>query len=77
MNVHDIVRPRNGQRIPNGMITAPKTGHRSNFPIRGCHIVTPARRGMDYLEVTLGADGAGVRVRQILNKKLAAEGRSL
>ena len=34
-------------------------------------------RGMDYLEVTLGADGAGIFVRQILNKKLAAEGRSL
>ena len=34
-------------------------------------------RGMDYLEVTLGADGAGVRVRQILNKMLAAEGRSI
>ena len=33
-------------------------------------------RGMDYLEVTLGADGAGIKVRQILNKKLAAEGRS-
>ena len=34
-------------------------------------------RGMDYLEVTLGADGAGIFVRQILNKMLAAEGRSL
>ena len=34
-------------------------------------------RGLDYLEVTLGADGAGMFVRQILNKKLAAEGRSL
>ena len=34
-------------------------------------------RGLDYLEVTLGADGAGIRVRQVLNKKLAAEGRSL
>jgi len=34
-------------------------------------------RGMDFLEVTLGADGAGIRVRQLLNKKLKAEGRSL
>ena len=34
-------------------------------------------RGLDYLEVTLGADGAGVKVRQLLNSKLAAEGRSL
>ena len=34
-------------------------------------------RGLDYLEVTLGADGAGIKVRQILNKKLAAEGRPL
>ena len=34
-------------------------------------------RGMDFLEVTLGADGAGIKVRQILNKKLDAEGRSL
>jgi len=34
-------------------------------------------RGMDYLEVTLGADGAGIKVRQILNKKLAAEGRTI
>jgi vanillate O-demethylase monooxygenase subunit len=32
---------------------------------------------MDFLEVTLGADGAGIRVRQLLNKKLKAEGRSL
>ena len=39
--------------------------------------VTDDPRGMDYLEVTLGADSAGMRVRQILNKKLAAEGRSL
>ncbi|MGB5558151.1 MAG: hypothetical protein WBN04_09065 [Paracoccaceae bacterium] len=30
-------------------------------------------RGLDFLEVTLGADGAGIKVRQILNKKLAAE----
>ena len=34
-------------------------------------------RGLDYLEVTLGADGAGIKVRQILNRKLADEGRSL
>ena len=34
-------------------------------------------RGLDYLEVTLGADGAGVKVRQLLNRKLAAEGSSL
>ena len=33
--------------------------------------------GLNFLEVTLGADGAGMKVRQILNKKLAAEGRSL
>lgn len=32
---------------------------------------------MNYQEVTLRADGAGVRVRQLLNKKLAAESRSL
>ncbi|MEM6308793.1 MAG: aromatic ring-hydroxylating dioxygenase subunit alpha [Pseudomonadota bacterium] len=107
---------------------APEHGRRSDFIMRGCHIVTPAQRGrthyfwmaafdvpeiskdvadktrasvtaafdedkhllehlqasvasdprgMDFLEVTLGADGAGVRVRQVLNKKLAAEGRSL
>ena len=34
-------------------------------------------RGLDYLEVTLGADGAGIRVRQVLKRKLAAEGRTL
>jgi vanillate O-demethylase monooxygenase subunit len=34
-------------------------------------------RGMDYPEITLGADSAGVKVRQVLNKKLAAEGRAL
>lgn len=107
---------------------APEEGRRSDFVMRGCHIVTPAQRGqthyfwgaafdvpeisedvaektaksviaafdedkdllekiqaqvgddprgMEYLEVTLGADKAGVLVRQILNKKLAAEGRSL
>lgn len=107
---------------------APEPGRRSDFVMRGCHIITPSRRGrthyfwgaafdvpdlprdvadktkasvvaafdedkhllekiqaqvtddprgMDYLEVTLGADGAGVRVRQILNKKLKAEGRAL
>lgn len=107
---------------------APDPGKRSDFIVRGCHIVTPAQRGkthyfwgaafdvplltddvadktkgsitaafdedkhlleimqkqieddpsgMDYLEVTLGADGAGIFVRQILNKKLKAEGRTL
>lgn len=107
---------------------APEEGRRTDFVMRGCHIVTPAQRGrthyfwgaafdvptisddvaektknsivaafdedkhlleimqkkisedprgLDYLEVTLGADGAGIFVRQILNKKLAAEGRSL
>ena len=34
-------------------------------------------KGLDYLEVTLGADGAGIKVRQVLNEKLDAEGRSL
>ena len=34
-------------------------------------------RGMEYLEVTLGADGAGVKVRQMLQRKLAAEGRQI
>jgi hypothetical protein len=33
-------------------------------------------RGLDFLEVTLGADGAGIKVRQSLNKKLKAEGRT-
>ena len=33
--------------------------------------------GLDYLEVTLGADGAGIRVRQTLKRALAAEGKSL
>lgn len=107
---------------------APDPGGRSDFIVRGCHIVTPAQRGkthyfwgaafdvpsltsevaektkasitaafdedkrllelmqalieadprgLDYLEVTLGADGAGIFVRQLLNKKLAAEGRAL
>jgi vanillate O-demethylase monooxygenase subunit len=106
----------------------PEPGRRSDFLMRGCHIVTPGRRGethyfwgaafdvptlsddvvektrnsviaafdedkhllekiqaqvaddphgMEYLEVTLGADKAGILVRQLLNKKLAAEGRSL
>jgi vanillate O-demethylase monooxygenase subunit len=32
---------------------------------------------MDYPEITLGADSAGVKVRQVLNRKLAAEGRAL
>lgn len=107
---------------------APEEGRRSDFIVRGCHIVTPAQRGkthyfwmaafdvpsltedvaektrksvtaafdedkhlleklqasvaadpkgLDFLEVTLGADGAGIKVRQILNKKLKAEGRAL
>lgn len=107
---------------------APEPGRRADFIVRGCHIVTPARRGethyfwgaafdvpsltdeviaktsasvtaafdedkhllermqaqieadprgLDYLEVTLGADGAGILVRQILNQKLTAEGRPL
>jgi vanillate O-demethylase monooxygenase subunit len=34
-------------------------------------------RGINYPEITLGADSAGVKVRQVLNKKLADEGRSL
>ncbi len=34
-------------------------------------------RGPDYPEITLGADSAGVRVRQLLSKKLTAEDRSL
>ncbi len=106
----------------------PVDGARSDFIMRGCHIVTPAQcgrthyfwgaafdvpvlteevaektkasivaafdedkhlleimqkqieddpRGTDYLEVTLGADGAGMFVRQILNQKLRAEGRKL
>jgi len=106
----------------------PEAGARSDFIMRGCHIVTPAQRGqthyfwgaafdvpeisdevasktkasvvaafdedkhllelmqkqlsedprgMEYLEVTLGADKCGIRVRQILHKKLKAEGRSL
>ena len=108
--------------------SGPQPGARADFLMRGCHIVTPARRGRthywwgsafdvpsitddvaqktkasiiaafdedkhlleimqrqiaedprgtDYLEVTLGADGAGIFVRRILNSKLAAEGRSL
>ena len=106
----------------------PDEGRRSDFIMRGCHIVTPSTRGrthywwgaafdvpeisdevaekttasvvaafnedkdllqklqanvaadprgVDFLEVTLGADGAGMKVRQILNKKLKAEGRAL
>jgi vanillate O-demethylase monooxygenase subunit len=34
-------------------------------------------RGLNYPEVSLGADSAGVKVRQLLNRKLAAEGREL
>lgn len=107
---------------------APEAGRRSDFLMRGCHIVTPSiggkthyfwaaafdvpeisdevaqktqasitaafdedkdllekmcaqirqdPRGVDYPEITLGADSAGVKVRQVLNKKLAAEGRAL
>ncbi len=107
---------------------APAAGGRADFIMRGCHILTPSRRGrthyfwgaafdvqdlppevaektkasvtaafdedkhllqriqaqvsadpraMAYLEVTLGADKAGTRVRQILGKMLAAEGRPL
>ena len=107
---------------------APDPGARSDFLMRGCHIVTPSTRGkthyfwgaafdvpnlnedvtsrthasvtaafdedkhllellqanvaadpraMDFTEVTLGADSAGIRVRQVLNKMLAAEGRTL
>ena len=107
---------------------APEPGARADFIMRGCHIVTPGKRGethyfwgaafdvpsltedvaektkasivaafdedkhllekmqaqieadprgLDYLEVTLGADGAGIFVRQILNRKLKAEGRAL
>ena len=106
----------------------PVEGGRSDFIMRGCHIVTPSTRGnthyfwgaafdvpeitdevaektarsveeafnedkdllqkiqaqvsldprgIKYLEVTLGADGAGIKVRQTLNRKLEAEGRSL
>ena len=33
--------------------------------------------GMNYLEVTLGADSAGILVSKLLNKKLFEEGRSL
>ena len=105
---------------------APEPGRRSDFIMRGCHIVTPAQRGrthyfwgsafdvpalsdeviaktkasvieafdedkhlleimqrqiaadprgLSYLEVTLGPDKGGIRVRQILNKMLEAEGR--
>ena len=97
---------------------------RSDFLMRGCHIVTPAKRGqthyfwgaafdvpgisedvaaktkasvtaafdedrelleamqaqissdprgLDYTEINLAADGAGVRVRQVLARKLASE----
>lgn len=106
----------------------PEAGRRSDFLMRGCHIVTPSQggkthyfwgaafdvpeisedvatktkdnivaafdedkallekmqdqirtdpRGLSYPEITLGADSAGVMVRRVLNKKLAAEGRSL
>ena len=39
--------------------------------------VTHEEAKVGYPEVTLGADGAGVRVRQVLQRRLAAEGRSL
>lgn len=106
----------------------PEDGRRSDFIMRGCHIVTPSTRGsthyfwgaafdvpeiseevaektknsvveafnedkdllqkiqaqisqdprgLNFLEVTLGADGAGMKVRQTLKRKLEAEGRSL
>lgn len=99
-------------------------GARIDYLMRGCHIVTPAKRGqthyfwgaafdvpgvpedvaaktkksvvaafdedrelleamqaqigddprgLDYTEINLAADGAGVRVRQVLARKLAAE----
>jgi len=102
----------------------PDPGARTDFLMRGCHIVTPSQRGkthyfwgaafdipgvpqdlcektrasviaafnedkellenlhekvsgdprgLDYPEITLAADGAGVRVRQVLQRKLAAE----
>jgi len=34
-------------------------------------------RGLDYPEITVIADSAGVKVREVLNKKLADEGRPL
>ena len=34
-------------------------------------------RGLDYPEITVVADSAGVKVREVLNKKLADEGRHL
>ena len=106
----------------------PEPGARSEFLMRGCHIVTPGLRGRthyywaaafdiadvpndaiemsrrnviqafdedkhllerlqaqvaldpradDTTEIGLTADGAGLRVRQVLNRKLTAEGRSL
>ncbi|MBY8974511.1 aromatic ring-hydroxylating dioxygenase subunit alpha [Rhodobacteraceae bacterium NNCM2] len=106
----------------------PEEGRRSDFLMRGCHIVTPSIGGkthyfwaaafdvpeipaevaektkasiiaafdedkgllekmqaqisadprqLDYPEITLGADSAGVKVRQVLNRKLAAENRAL
>jgi len=106
----------------------PEPDARSEFLMRGCHIVTPGLRGQTHyywaaafdiadvpadaiatsrrnvveafdedkhllermqaqlqndprgeqaVEVGLVADGAGLRVRQVLNRKLDAEGRSL
>ena len=81
---------------------APEADPRSDFIMRGCHIVTPSMRGhthyfwaaafyvprisdevaadpkgLDFPEVTLGADGAGIKVRQILNRKPAVENHAL
>ena len=106
----------------------PEPGARSDFLMRGCHIVTPATRGRTHyywgaafdiagvpdnvaertkasvveafdedkhllermqsqlstdprgvnsVEINLGADGASMRVRMVLKRKLEAEGRSL
>ena len=102
----------------------PEPGRRSDFLMRGCHITTPAERGvthyywgaafdiadvpddiiarseasviaafdedkrllermqsqigkdplgLEYPEISLAADGAGVRVRRVLQRRLAAE----
>ena len=107
---------------------APAPGARTEFLMRGCHIVTPGLRGRTHYywgaafdiadvadeaieisrrnvteafdedkhllermqaqleqdprraggrEVSLAADGAGLRVRQVLQRRLAAEGRQL
>lgn len=36
-------------------------------------LVSDDPRGLDFPEINLGADGAGVRVRQVLKRKLEAE----